>query len=199
MANYNQAPELRFNGTKGKGQFYQLPQDLMDKVFKELGNSSAQLRIMIVLLGTKEGFKISDKWICDRTGLQHPSYVTARKALVARGWLEHDPAKGITINIAAICGNSSNTTLPQNDNNENSRGNTILPHCSNTILPQRGNTILPIIDNTDNKTDKKEISQVERYPRVSKWELAHMGCKYEETDIANHVRILATNRIVEVV
>ena len=41
MANYQQAPVLRFNGAKHGGQFYQLPQELMDIVFNELGNSSA--------------------------------------------------------------------------------------------------------------------------------------------------------------
>ena len=102
MANYNQAPELKFNGTKGTGQFYMIPQELADIVFKELGNCSAQLRIMLVLLGTKEGFRISEKWILDRTGLQHSSYIKARQALVARGWLTHEESKGITVNLDTI-------------------------------------------------------------------------------------------------
>ena len=163
MANYQQAPKLSFDGEKNTKQFYQIPQDLADIIFQKLGNSSAQLRIMMVLIGTKEGFAITDKWICERTGLLHPSYIKARKALVERGWLKHEAAKGITVNIKAIYaenrgntilpeekkGNeSSNTTLPQ-------RGNMTLPHSSNTTLPQRGNTILPITYNTDKETDNK--------------------------------------------
>ena len=89
MANFKQAPELKFTGQKPEGQYYAIPQSLADIIFNELGNSSAQLRIMMVLIGTKEGFKISEKWILDRTGLLHASYITARKALVKRGWLSH--------------------------------------------------------------------------------------------------------------
>ena len=122
MANFKQAPELKFTGQKPEGQYYAIPQSLADIIFNELGNSSAQLRIMMVLIGTKEGFKISEKWILDRTGLLHASYITARKALVKRGWLSHSEAEGITVNFDAIL-------------DEKNRGNTVLPQCSNTILP----------------------------------------------------------------
>lgn len=159
MANYQQAPTLKFNGVKSLGNnFYGIPQDLADIIFRELGNSSAQLRIMIVLIGTKEGFNISDKWICERTGLQHPSYITARKALVKRGWLTHEAAKGITVNIDAIYGrNCGNTTLPEEEKN---CSNTTLPERSNTVLPQRGNMVLPegsnmVLPITDKETDNK--------------------------------------------
>lgn len=115
MPNLQQAPLLKFNGAKDNNNgFYQLPQNLMDIIFKELGNSSAQLRIMIVLLGTApDKFRISDKWICDRTGLLHPSYINARKALVSKGWLTLKPGEEIIVNIDAIY--RSNTTLPEDD------------------------------------------------------------------------------------
>ena len=84
---YNiKAPALK-NKKVVMGNFYQIPQNVADKVFQELGNSSAQLRIMLVLIGTKEGFNVSEKWILERTGLQHASYINARKALINRGWL----------------------------------------------------------------------------------------------------------------
>ena len=53
----------------------------MDIIFSTLGNSSAQLRIMIVLIGTKPGFGISEKWILDITGLTERSYERARDSL----------------------------------------------------------------------------------------------------------------------
>lgn len=162
MANYNQAPTLQHQGSKesGTNNFYKIPQELADIIFKELGNSSAQLRIMLVLIGTKPGFKISDAWICERTGLLHPSYINARKALVGRGWITHAPATGITVNFDAIYGkNRSNTTLQNEKECSNTTllesSNTILPLSSNTILPQSGNTILPIINNIDNKINNE--------------------------------------------
>lgn len=86
------APILVFNGAKTQdnqktNQEYRIPQHLADIVFNELGNASAQLRLMIVLIGTKEGFGVSEDWILQRTGLLHSSYINARKALVERGWL----------------------------------------------------------------------------------------------------------------
>lgn len=153
MPNLQQAPELKFNGEKNQSnskQSYQIPQNLADIIFNELGNASAQLRVMLVLIGTKEGFKISEQWILDRTGLQHSSYINARKALVKRGWISLEAAKSIVVNYDSIYAeNRSNTTIPQNNSS-----NTTLLQRGNTILPQRGNTTLPITNNnTDNITD----------------------------------------------
>lgn len=139
MANFRQAPELKFTGQKPEGQYYAIPQDLADIIFNKLGNSSAQLRIMIVLIGTKEGFKISEKWILDRTGLLHASYIKARQELVKKGWLSHDETEGITVNF--------NTIL-----SEKNRGNTVLPQPGNTILPQCSNMVLPITNKNKLKT-----------------------------------------------
>ena len=122
MANFKQAPELKFTGQKPEGQYYAIPQSLADIIFNKLGNSSAQLRIMMVLIGTKQGFKISEKWILDRTGLLHASYIKARQELVKKGWLSHNEAAGITVNFDAIL-------------DEKNRGNMVLPQCSNTVLP----------------------------------------------------------------
>lgn len=140
MANFKQAPELKFSGKKPEGQYYTIPQNLADIIFNKLGNSSAQLRIMMVLIGTKEGFKISEKWILDRTGLLHASYIKARQELVKRGWLSHSEAEGITVNFNAIL-------------DEKNRGNTVLPQCSNMVLPQCSNTILPITNKNKIKTN----------------------------------------------
>ena len=99
------APTLEHNGVKSrveKEQYYQIPQALADAVFSVLGNSSAQLRIMLVLIGTKPGFNISQKWILQRTGLKERSYIEARKALVARGWLKHLECDSIIVNLDKI-------------------------------------------------------------------------------------------------
>lgn len=187
MANYNQAPTLEFNGKKkqsGEKNYYAIPQDLADIIFQELGNASAQLRIMLVLIGTKPGFKVSDAWICERTGLLHASYITARKALIKRGWLTLNPAKEIVINYDIIYARS-NTILPQNN-----CSNTILPQGGNTTLPQCSNTILPITNKTDNKTDEVDNSSqrselstsCENLPAISQKELDAIGARYEITE-----------------
>lgn len=105
------APELKFNGEKvqdneATNQTYQIPQHLADIINKELGDSSAQIKVMYVLVGTKEGFRITEKWICDRTGLAPNSYRRARAALEKIGWITHTQYESITINFDEIykCG-----------------------------------------------------------------------------------------------
>lgn len=143
MPNLQQAPVLKTIGEKEKDKtYYEIPQKLADIVFNELGNASAQLRVMLVLIGTKPGFSVSEKWILERTGLQHASYLTARKALEKKGWLTCDAAKSITINYDVIYG----------------RGNMVLPQPSNMVLPQRGNMVLPIINKETNKITNKSAT-----------------------------------------
>ena len=99
------APTLQHNGIKSrveKEQYYQIPQALADAVFSVLGNSSAQLRIMLVLIGTKPGFHISQKWILQRTGIKEKSYIEARKSLVSRGWITHLECDSIIVNLDKI-------------------------------------------------------------------------------------------------
>ena len=79
---------LRHNGEKFDGVFWQLPQELMTTIFNVLGNSSAQIRLMCYLIGTKDGFDLNAKEIQKRTGLNHASYLRARKGLEERGWIE---------------------------------------------------------------------------------------------------------------
>ena len=92
MADLQQAPRLIHKGKKfiEKIPFYQVPQDLMDIILHKLdGKSGNQMKIMWVLLGSAGdgSFKISEKWICERTGMSQPAYIRARKALIERGWL----------------------------------------------------------------------------------------------------------------
>lgn len=101
------APKLIFNGAKTQdneqtNQSYLIPQHLCDIIFDVLGDKPAQMKIMLVLCGTKEGFAISNKWICDRTHLVQQSYNKCLKELVKIGWVSHIPYKSITINYDVI-------------------------------------------------------------------------------------------------
>ena len=100
------APSLHFNGGKEQDnptqQIYMIPQRLGDIIFNVLGNASAQIKIMMVLCGTKEEFFISAKWITKRTGLSQQSYSAALRKLVDRGWLSHRNYAYITVNYDKI-------------------------------------------------------------------------------------------------
>lgn len=104
------APKLSWHGdkwnnkgtyeadTRPKGYyFYQLPMPIMDYIYETLNGKYGLLtRIMEVLIGTDEGFNISEKWICQRIGIDTKNrnsmaaYRRARKKLCNMGWLELD-------------------------------------------------------------------------------------------------------------
>lgn len=153
------APTLKHNGEKKQTdaeQFYQIPQALADIVFSTLGNSSAQLRIMIVLIGTKPGFNISQQWILQRTGLCERSYLLARQALVKRGWLSHCDGESITINYNKIYQADSPATIAGKETPATIAGN---GSKSATITGEKpavisGNTPAIIADITDKEINK---------------------------------------------
>jgi hypothetical protein len=73
MPNYKQAPKLYHNKTSfNSDNYYNLPQELMDCVFNQIdGKCGNQIKLIIVLLGTLGNgtFGVSEKWICERTGM----------------------------------------------------------------------------------------------------------------------------------
>ena len=97
MPNYKQAPKLYHNKSNYNSKnYYNLPQELMDYVFQQLdGKCGNQIKLMTVLLGTlgDGSFGVSEKWICERTGMVQQTYNTARKALVERGWIYLEDGK----------------------------------------------------------------------------------------------------------
>jgi len=174
-----QAPTLQHNGVKSrveKEQYYQIPQALADAVFSVLGNSSAQLRIMLVLIGTKPGFNISQKWILQRTGLKERSYIEARKALVERGWLKHLECDSIVVNLDKINSDGEEkkkdaeqpTTITGKDLPASTSGNekppaTITGWPHNTIS---GNTPAIITDIINKKQSKIEQNNIMEKPQL---------------------------------
>lgn len=172
------APTLEHNGEKSrveKEQYYQIPQALADAVFSVLGNSSAQLRIMLVLIGTKPGFHISQKWILQRTGLKERSYIEARKALVARGWLKHLECDSIIVNLDKIYADgeekkkdaeqpatTAGKNIPATASGNEMQPATIAGEPHNTIS---GNTPAIITDITNKEQSKIEQNNIMENPQ----------------------------------
>ncbi len=97
MPNFKQAPKLLHNKNKYESNnYYNLPQELMDSVFTQLdGKCGNQIKLIVVLLGTLGNgtFGVSEKWICDRTGMVQQTYSKARQALAQRGWIYAENGK----------------------------------------------------------------------------------------------------------
>lgn len=94
MANqtFRTAPRLYFSEPKddrcGSDNFYMLPQELMTAVMSGItGNCLNQLKLMILLLGTKEGFALSEDFVLKKLRITQQAYLKARKALVEKHWI----------------------------------------------------------------------------------------------------------------
>ncbi len=89
---FRAAPILCFSEPKdsrcGSDNFYMLPQELMTAVMAGItGNCLNQLKLMVLLLGTKEGFSLSEEFVLQRLRITQQAYLKARKALIEKGWL----------------------------------------------------------------------------------------------------------------
>lgn len=158
-----QAPILKFNGNKERGEtnFYKLPQECADIVFNVLGNASAQLRVMIVLIGTKPGFRVSQEWLLKRTGLSERTYISARKELIKRGWIKHIDGEEITVDFDKIY---SDKPLPEMVSGEEKKRKP-LPEMITGEKPEMVSGVIPemvsaIIDKwRDRETNKQAVAQ----------------------------------------
>lgn len=104
MANYRQAPKLEHSKDKDKvcDKFDQIPVNVANAMFKKLGTKFRLYKIMHVLIGTKPGFAITEKFICERTGIDESNYRKARKELIEMGWITLLPSEMIRVNFEVI-------------------------------------------------------------------------------------------------
>ena len=143
--NFKQAPKLYHSGKKKQGIFYQLPQDLIDIVFNTLdGKNGNQIKLMCVLLGTQGNgsFGVSEKWICERTGMVQQTYNKARKALIDRGWLKLEEGK-LFVLVSAIYAEGTTSNCVKAQSEIVSRDNMKLcqdttSNCADTISKSQG-------------------------------------------------------------
>ena len=148
MPNYKQAPKLYHDKQKYKNiNYYNLPQHLMDCIFQKLdGKCGNQIKLMTVLLGTlgDGSFGVSEKWVCDRTGMIQQTYNTARKALIERGWIylkdgELYVLPDIIINGFPPYKNDPNLTDEENKRKQKELREATISNCVNAIKKQRPN------------------------------------------------------------
>ena len=95
------APKLKFDSDKEDYYdvvgFYQLPQRVMDKINLKLKDSSAQIRVMTVLIGTKENFGVSANWLSARTSISRSNLYDTINKLIEKGFLSRDEKEGTLI------------------------------------------------------------------------------------------------------
>ena len=109
MANTTNAPALYIKGQKWKQQNEQRI-SIADRLLVAIGNKKGLTAndrlLLIVLIGQTDDptrpFHPSEKWIRDRTGMSHDTYIERRKSLAAKGIIDFKEYESITINLESL-------------------------------------------------------------------------------------------------
>lgn len=130
--NYKNALKLYHRYSMSKGEyFYNLPQKIIDSIFNNIdGKNGNAIKIMIVLLGTigDGSFGISEKYMCDRTGITAQNYYRARKFLENIGFITIE-GNSIIINIDRIINsNHDDYKISHHQNNNGNRDDDLNTH-----------------------------------------------------------------------
>lgn len=106
MANINNSPALYIRGNKWKEpneQRISVADRLLVAIGTEKGLTANDRLLLILLIGQTDDptrpFHPSEKWIRDRTGMSHDTYISRRKALAEKGILDFKEYDSITVNL----------------------------------------------------------------------------------------------------
>ena len=106
MPNTNNAPALYMQGSKWKTtneQRISVADRLLVSIGTTKGLTANDRLLLIILIGQTDDptkpFHPSEKWIRERTGMSHDTYIERRKALAAKGIIEFKEYESITINL----------------------------------------------------------------------------------------------------
>jgi len=103
------APALYIKGQKWKQQNEQRI-SVADRLLVAIGNKkglTANDRLLLILfIGQTDDptrpFHPSEKWVRERTGMSHDTYLERRKNLIAKGIIEIKEYESITINLDSL-------------------------------------------------------------------------------------------------
>lgn len=100
------APQLEFSCDKTKyfGKIRCIySQDIMDKINHKFQGASAQMSLMYVLMGTKGGFALANKWLQDRTGVSRANLYRTINELEKKGFVSRvDNGEKIVVNLEKL-------------------------------------------------------------------------------------------------
>lgn len=107
MGYFEQSPELKHSGEKFQSPYHWgkaiRTHELEAAINNCLGGKEfAMAKIMYFLTGNAEGFRVSEKTICERCNISESGYKNARKKLVKKGWLFHKPGEYIQVNYNKV-------------------------------------------------------------------------------------------------
>ena len=159
MANNQQAPTLLAKGekmnTKTKWGKAIRTHELETAIMCGLGERDmAMLKIMLFLTGNAAdgSFKVAEKTICERCNISESGYKTARKKLVAMGWITLKASESITVNYDVIL-NQYRKGITENTPTENQKSMGYTEKSPQGYTEKSHNNISNNINKYDNQED----------------------------------------------
>lgn len=167
MANYNQAPAIKYNGekmkdTKKMGKAIRTHELEMALMCGLGAKDMAQLKIMLFLTGNAEGFQVAEKTICERCNISESGYKTARKKLEEKGWITLNKSKELVVNYNVIyksLGITENTPLNDNQKSKGYTENTSMRYTEKSPQGYSENTHNNIKEYDKEQNKEAEINQ----------------------------------------
>lgn len=157
---YNQAPELlNKDKPKSEGNFMQLNMDIFKNINKKVdARHSVARSLLILMVGTADGFRLSQKFALDNLGCSEKRYYEARKYLSELGLITYDKEKNtIKLNYDVLMDRREDSPKEEDRRKDNPMGRREI-----TSSDRREDCYN--IEETNNKTKNLGISSDEEIP-----------------------------------
>ena len=139
MGYFNQAPILKSKGEKNRDSKWGKAirtHELESIIFNGLsGKQGAQLKLMMFLTGNADNgsFAVAEATVQSRCGMSENTYKMARKSLVEKGWIIHNPSQnGVQGQIIVDYDAIYKSAARDNENTSSKTENTPLGNDENT-------------------------------------------------------------------
>ena len=139
MGYFNQAPILKSKGEKNRDSKWGKAirtHELESIIFNGLsGKQGAQLKLMMFLTGNADNgsFAVAEATVQSRCGMSENTYKMARKSLVEKGWIIHNPSQnGVQGSIIVDYDAIYKSAARDNENTSSKTENTPLGNDENT-------------------------------------------------------------------
>lgn len=157
MGRYDQAPKLiNKNKPKSKGNFMQMGMEVFKSINEKIDARHAVARsLLILLIGTADGFGLSQKFILENLGCSEKRYYTARQYLESLGLITVNKEENIiTINYNVLM--DRHEVLPENKmggHEDNPDRLHVYPKSGHEVYSKDRHEVSYNIEETNNKTE----------------------------------------------
>ena len=196
MANFRQAPRNTNKKPDCGGNFMKISIELFQKINEKIpAKSGAARSLMYLLIGTADGFRLSEKYVMDKLGIIKSTYTGARQYLESIKFITRNKETNeIIINYDVIMGNTEYTPSKGIIEDNSSKMMSNIETSSKSNIENTPKSIIQYSHNIE-ETNKKHIN-TEPQAVLSVSEAKASG-RFQEDDIKGVITRRDLERIGE--